>query len=455
MSIHIYYLRDWQRKSQMLALSKLTQRPTAKYITEVLVRELTTRLGLHPQDLAQKVILGASDGAATLQGDCSGVLVRVRESVAPWALQIHCMAHRIDLCAGAMDGQPVAASVFSLLQAVYALCSRSPLRSQLLEQRQVSLGLPKLVMLRDEATQWISHFRPLERCLSNIAPLLLTCADIQDGKAGKCTAAADEPLGRLTNYSTLLAAAALQPLLQQLQLVIKALQVKDAYIVDLMDTVVATKAQIECLYHDLTGFSGVEFLPFLRLTTLAHEKCPLVESVTEQGSRVMAYRVVDSNANEVEVFTLYAVLPSAGRSGRSTRPCVFSKVDVPEIVQVVKSQVLKCVESVVAQMTERISEPKLLRSLGIVFPQTFDAFDDDMFSEMVSVFSEHFGAAKKTQEPAVDEEQIIEPIINKEQLLEQKEDFVNFAIERAKLVPAVVDCNVPRVVQFWRSFSQS
>jgi hypothetical protein len=112
------------------------------------------------------------------------------------------MAHRIDLCAGAMDGQPVAASVFSLLQAVYALCSRSPLRSQLLEQRQVSLGLPKLVMLRDVATRWISHFRPLERCLSNIAPLLLTCADIQDGKAGKCTAAADELLGRLTNYST-------------------------------------------------------------------------------------------------------------------------------------------------------------------------------------------------------------------------------------------------------------
>jgi hypothetical protein len=77
MSIHIYYLRDWQPKSKLLALSKLTQRPTAKNITEVLVRELTTRLGLRPQDLAQKVILGASDGAATLQGDCSGVLVRV------------------------------------------------------------------------------------------------------------------------------------------------------------------------------------------------------------------------------------------------------------------------------------------------------------------------------------------------------------------------------------------
>jgi hypothetical protein len=262
-------------------------------------------------------------------------------------------------------------------------------------------------MLRDVATRWISHHRPLERCLSNIAPLLLTCAhaDIQDGKAGKCTAAADELLGRLTNYSLLLAPAALQPLLQQLQLVIKALQVKDACIVDLMDTVVATKVQIECLYHDLTGFSGVEFLPVLRLTTLAHEKCPFIESVTEQGSRVMAYRVVDSNDNEVEVFTTYAVLPHAGRSGRSTRPCVFSKVEVPVIVQVVTSQVLKCVESVVAQMSERISEPKLLRSLGIVFPQTFDAFDDDMFSEMVSVSSEHFGAAKKTQEPAFDEEQ--------------------------------------------------
>jgi hypothetical protein len=184
----------------------------------------------------------------------------VRESIAFWALHIHCIAHRIDLCAEAVDNHPVHANVASLLKASYDLCSRSPLRSQLLEQNQVLLALPQLVMLLDVVRRWISHNAPLQRCSANVALLMPTCADIEDGKAGKCSAAADELLERLTNYSTLIAAAALQPLMLQLQLSIKALQVEDAYIVDLMDTVVATVEKIECHFDNLTGFWGTNFV---------------------------------------------------------------------------------------------------------------------------------------------------------------------------------------------------
>jgi hypothetical protein len=306
------------------------------------------------------------------------------------------MAHRIDLCAKAVGSHPVAANVVSLSKASYALCSRSPLRSQLLEQNQVPLGLPQLVMLRDVATRWISHNAPLQRCLANLAPLLLTCADIQDGKAGKCTAAAHELLERLTNYSTLIAAAALQPLMLQLQLLIKALQVEDAYIVDLMDTVVATVEKIDCQYDSLTGFSGTDFVSYLRLTTHSHEKCALVETTNEQDAPLMAYRILGNNGHEVALFTMYAVMPSSGRSGRHARPRAFTKLEIPQIVQLVKSQVEKCVESVVVQLKERMSEPKLLRSLRIVFPQTFDSFDAEAFNDMVIVFLSILGLRSTT-----------------------------------------------------------
>jgi hypothetical protein len=80
------------------------------------------------------------------------------------------------------------------------------------------------------------------------------------------------------------------------------------------------------------------------------------------------------------------VMPSSGRSGRHARPHAFSKLKIPHIVQLVKSQVENRVDSVVVQLKERMSDPKLLRSLATVFPQTFDAFDAAVFNAIVMVF---------------------------------------------------------------------
>jgi hypothetical protein len=113
--------------------------------------------------------------------------------------------------------------------------------------------------------------------LAQVPTLMLTASDIHDGKAGNCAAAADDLLHRITNYSTLVAATDMQPLLLQLQLIIKKLQSEDAYIVDLIDFVVATTQKIESPYDGLTGFSGTEFVLYLQLTTCDHVNCPHVE----------------------------------------------------------------------------------------------------------------------------------------------------------------------------------
>lgn len=442
-SIHVYYLSDWQRKSQLLALAKLLQRPTAENVTEVLIHELKTRLSLNESGLAQRIILGAADGARTLQGSASGVLHRVRQAAAPWALQMHCMAHRIDLCAEAIDNHAVAGRVVDLLRKAYDLFSRSPNRKQLLEANQTALGLPKLVMLRDVATRWISHFRPLERVLGNLSPLLLTCADIQDGKAGNSKATSSELMERLTNYSTIIAAAALRPLLYELQILIKLLQVQDVYIVDLMDSIAAATSKIQSLYDSLTGFAGTEFLDFLRLTTPSHQQCPIVQTYDIHGSRVMAYKIVRPSGSE-DLFTVYAEVPSSGRKGTSKRPREFQQEEIPAITQHVRFQVEKCATAVIAQLQERMGEPELLRSLGIVFPQTFDAFDAASFQVMVDTFSSHFGVGKNCLEPPIDSLQ----------LKVQQEDFVKFALERAVIVKADPEDAIPRVVRFWRSLDQ-
>jgi hypothetical protein len=205
--------------------------------------------------------------------------------------------------------------------------------------------------------------------------LLLTAANIQDGKAGSNTVAGSDLLERLTNYSTLVAAAALRPLLLELHLLIKSLQVEDVYIVDLMDTVASTIVKIESLYDSLAGFSGTDFVTFLRLTSTSNPKCPLVETADVDGSIIVAYKVQSSDGEELEQFTMYAEMPKAGLSGRSACSRVFNFAQVPQIVNHVKEQVEKCAKAEVQQLRSHMGESDLLRSLGVVFPQTFDKFD--------------------------------------------------------------------------------
>lgn len=214
MSIHVYHLEDWQRKSQLLALPKLENRPQAECITEVLLEQLTTRLNVTKENLVRRITMGAADGAKTLQGNASGVLLRVREAFAPWSLQgakaMRCMAHRIDLCAEAINECSAEDRVVDLLRAVYALFARSPNRSQLLTRNQHLVGSPFHYMLRVVATRWISHWAPLDRFLQHISALLLTAYNIKDGLAGTNFAAGQGVIGRMTKYCTLLAAAAMR-----------------------------------------------------------------------------------------------------------------------------------------------------------------------------------------------------------------------------------------------------
>jgi hypothetical protein len=48
----------------------------------------------------------------------------------------------------------------------------------------------------------------------------------------------------------------------------------------------------------------------------------------------------------------------------------------------VKEQVEKYAKAVVQQLRSRMGESDLLRSLGVVFPRTFDNFDFDAFTAM-------------------------------------------------------------------------
>lgn len=68
MSIHVYFVENWQRCSVLIAFPKLEERPSAEYIIAVLHKQLLERTKLPTSELSLKILLGAADGASTLQG---------------------------------------------------------------------------------------------------------------------------------------------------------------------------------------------------------------------------------------------------------------------------------------------------------------------------------------------------------------------------------------------------
>jgi hypothetical protein len=52
----------------------------------------------------------------------------------------------------------------------------------------------------------------------------------------------------------------------------------------------------------------------------------------------MAYRILGNKGHEVALFTMYDVMRSSEGSGRHARPRAFAKLEIPQIVQLVKLQ---------------------------------------------------------------------------------------------------------------------
>lgn len=140
MSVHLYVcLPTWEWKHCFVGLPVIQGRPNAETLFELLKCTLAENAGLKGEQLARKLVQLARDGASVLQGQSTGLGVRLK-GVAPFLLTMHCHAHRLDLVSGSLNkGDPAFALVDGLATAPFKWNLRcKPLADELRKVRSRS-----------------------------------------------------------------------------------------------------------------------------------------------------------------------------------------------------------------------------------------------------------------------------------------------------------------------------
>lgn len=74
-----------------------TPKADADGITASLEKAVNKGLNMTFTDIGKKLVAMGTDGAAVMLGKNNGVTTKVRESIAPSLLAVHCFAHRLEL----------------------------------------------------------------------------------------------------------------------------------------------------------------------------------------------------------------------------------------------------------------------------------------------------------------------------------------------------------------------
>ena len=85
----------------------MTEAPNAEHLYDLLVSTLVDVTGLSEEQLGAKLVGMGCDGASVMQGHSNGLVALVRGRLAARISGWHCAAHRLNLCMGAMDQEPV------------------------------------------------------------------------------------------------------------------------------------------------------------------------------------------------------------------------------------------------------------------------------------------------------------------------------------------------------------
>lgn len=422
LSLTLYIERGWQRESYLLAFPKILGSANAENLTSLIIQELSRRTGLSVEQLAARLIMFAADGASVLQGQFNGVIKRVKEQIAPFAHGMHCFSHRANLAAHTLDAHAIMQLAVATCKSTYNFYSKSVARLQGLVACQEELGVSTHKLLRDVETRWISHAAPMTRLLEQFPAVLKHVVDLSSTEPHNLKV--QEMYSRLTDLERLLALAAVQPMLAELQVLIKVTQKRDVYVGDLSDAITSTLSKLDQLYlQEGQAFTGAPFAYLCKLegcikkSAARRRQSPLQLCDSEEGgTAVIRYEYGDESVE------MNAVPRRTGMPGRPlSTPQPLTKKDFKVLLADVKAQTSAAAKALRLELIRRFPSPKVLTALSIMYPQYYRNFTEANFNAAIETICAFYGESKTAAGKEVP------PVLNADTLRAQASAYVDAA----------------------------
>ena len=131
---------------------------------------------LEEKKISTRKITGiGTDGAAVMSGKHSGFGARMQRQASPFALQVHCVAHRLALASGqAADTVSIVKQYQSTVNSLYNFFQTSTKRSKALHKMQEVYHDHEIALHATFSTRWLS-FRGAVDAIRKSLPSLLQC----------------------------------------------------------------------------------------------------------------------------------------------------------------------------------------------------------------------------------------------------------------------------------------
>ncbi len=202
--MHVYTVTNLCRQPFLLSVAKLNCSAIAENLYELLKNTVIESRGLDSMEIAKKLVCVGVDGASIMQGHKGSLCKKIKNDLAPYAIPIHCTAHRMNLAFEIVSNFGCVSKVESLIKEIYQYFCRSPKR--VWEFQHFVAGLTDgRKLLKDNDTRWISLDGPTHRVMSEYLSLLGLIHSVQDRFPRLYSS--------LTNVKVLLTLVAILPIL--------------------------------------------------------------------------------------------------------------------------------------------------------------------------------------------------------------------------------------------------
>jgi hypothetical protein len=171
-SIHAYVVQNWSRIPFLISLERVVEGGGSDNLTQVIIDALTGAAKIERPALSKTLLCFGADGVSTFQGAKTGVTQQIQSKYAPFAVGVHCMAHRCNLAFKTLSQLDIMNRIEGLLASSHAYFKHSPKRHLEFMKLAELMETKGLKLLKNVKTRWVSLIEPLRRILQEYRVLL-------------------------------------------------------------------------------------------------------------------------------------------------------------------------------------------------------------------------------------------------------------------------------------------